>query len=72
MFPELIFIHTTKGQGVDFCENSIAWHYRNLTKKHHSLNTNKSATYENFKSEAIPKEPNTAAPHKTITGFATF
>jgi transketolase len=25
-------VHTTKGNGVDFMENSIAWHYRNLSK----------------------------------------
>lgn len=33
MFPELHFVHTIKGQGIDFMEDSIAWHYRNLNEE---------------------------------------
>lgn len=33
MFPNFKVIKTTKGKGVDFMEDSIDWHYKNLTQE---------------------------------------
>lgn len=30
--PKVIICHTTKGKGVDFMENVVEWHYKNLTE----------------------------------------
>jgi len=31
--PSVLIAHTTKGKGVSFMENSVAWHYRSPTKE---------------------------------------